>query len=324
MSSSSESHAPSSTKAYIYVALTTLLFSSMEISLKSISGHFHPLQLNVLRFAIGGVFLLPFALRAMRKRGATLDRSDIGYFALSGFACVVASMSLYQFSIEHAKAGIVAILFSCNPVFVIPLAAIFLKERIRGFTIASMLASLAGMAAIVNPAGGGTGEGTSGLGIGLSLGSALIFAAYGVMGKGRSRRLGGFANTSFSFIAGSAELLVLILISRIPSIASALKAGGLGLFADIPLFTGFEPRILPLFAYICLGVTGLGYAFYFLAIEASSAQTASLVFYIKPALAPLLALAILGESIAPSTIVGIVLIAAGSCISVLGARAQKA
>jgi len=103
-------------------------------------------------------------------------------------------------------------------------------------------------------------------------------------------------------------------------ILSSLKAAGLGAFAEVPIFKGLDLGVLPLFAYISLFVTGIGYASYFLAIEASSASTASLVFYIKPALAPLLALAILGESIAPATIAGIALVAVGSTISFLGAR----
>lgn len=40
----------------------------------------------------------------------------------------------------------------------------------------------------------------------------------------------------------------------------------------------------------------LGYSFYFLAIEETSVSLAAIVFYAKPALAPLLALLVLGES----------------------------
>ena len=306
-------------RGYAYIAATTLLFSSMEIALKTVSGRFNALQLNFLRFMIGGLFLLPFALASLKRRGTAIRRRDWGFFALSGLACVVVSMTLYQVAIQYCKASIVAVLFSCNPVFVIPLAAIFLKERIRGFTIASMALSVAGMICIMNP----LHMSASALGIALTLGSAAVFAIYGVMGKTRSSSFGGLATTSFSFIIGSAELLVLILASRLPAVAAALRASGLGAFADIPLLAGLDLGVLPLFAYISLCVTGIGYAAYFMAIEETSAATASLVFYIKPALAPVLALAILGESIAPSTIAGIVLIAIGSAISFAGPRSAR-
>jgi drug/metabolite transporter (DMT)-like permease len=140
------------------------------------------------------------------------------------------------------------------------------------------------------------------------------------MGKTRSRSFGGLATTAFSFIIGSAELLVLIVASWLPAVAGALRNAGLGSFADIPILSGLDLGIVPVFAYISLCVTGIGYAAYFMAIEETSAATASLVFYIKPALAPVLALVILGESIAPSTIAGIALIVVGSTISFFGSR----
>jgi drug/metabolite transporter (DMT)-like permease len=310
-------------RGYAYIAFATALFSSMEIALKTVAGRFGALQLNFLRFLIGGLFLLPFAFRSLKKRGVALRADDLGFFALSGFICVALSMTLYQLAIQYCKASIVAVLFSCNPVFMIPLAALFLKERIRGFTIASLAASVAGMVSIMNPFGIGADPGASsdlGTGIALTLGSAAVFAVYGVMGKARGGRMGGLASTAFSFLFGSAELLVLIALSHEPRIGGALRDIGLGAFAEIPIAAGLDLGVLPVFAYISLCVTGIGYAAYFMAIEASSAATASIVFYIKPALAPILAFAILGESIAPTTIAGIVLIATGSAIAFAGAR----
>jgi drug/metabolite transporter (DMT)-like permease len=291
----------------------------MEIALKTVAGQFNALQLNFLRFLIGGLFLLPFALRSLRKRHSWIRRCDMGFFALSGLTCVVTSMTLYQLAIQSCKASIVAILFSCNPVVVIPLAAIFLKERIRGFTIATMILSVAGMVCIMNP----FNMSASPAGICLTLGSAVVFAAYAVMGKTKSVAFGGLTTTAFSFIIGSGELFVLILASRIQAVAGMLRAAGFGNFADIPLFAGLDLRVLPVFAYISLCVTGIGYASYFMAIEESSSATASLVFYIKPALAPILAFLVLGESIAASTLAGIVLITLGSAISFAGSRRVK-
>jgi len=62
-------------------------------------------------------------------------------------------------------------------------------------------------------------------------------------------------------------------------------------------------------------VTGLGYSFYILAMEETSASTTSIVFFIKPALAPILALIILKEAIALNTIIGISLIVIGCVIN---------
>ena len=57
-------------RGYLYIAVTTLLFSSMEVALKLISGQFNPIQLNFSRFLVGGLVLIPFAVRELKKRGA--------------------------------------------------------------------------------------------------------------------------------------------------------------------------------------------------------------------------------------------------------------
>jgi drug/metabolite transporter (DMT)-like permease len=302
-------------KGYIFIASTTLLFSSMEVALKSMAGRFDPIQLTLLRFAVGGLFLLPFALRGMRSREVRVTARDLGFFAIMGFVCVVVSMTLYQMAIGLVEASIVAILFSCNPVFVIPLAALVLKEKVRGLTILSLVLSVAGMLAIANPfhIGGGAA------GAALTILSAAVFALYTVLGKTRSR-IGGLATTSLSFILGSLELLALVLVSRIPAVAAWLGRAGFAAFAFVPLLKGLDLSTLPVFLYVGFGVTGLGYAFYFLAIEETSAATAAVVFYIKPALAPVLALLFLGESITPNTLLGMALVVAGSAFAFAGNR----
>ena len=72
-------------RGYLYIAVTTLLFSSMEVALKLISGQFNPIQLNFSRFIVGGLVLIPFAVRELKKRGRKLDGKALGSFALLAF-----------------------------------------------------------------------------------------------------------------------------------------------------------------------------------------------------------------------------------------------
>jgi len=302
-------------RGYLYIALAAFLFSTMEIALKLYSLGLNPIQLNLLRFSVGALVLLLPSIRSLRKRGARLGGSDIAFFALTGFLCVVVSMTLYQLAVIQGRASLVAVLFSCNPVFVIPLAALFLGERLTGKTLLSLAASLAGMALIAVPLFAGSGG--DGQAMVFALLSAFVFALYGVVGKSRTSRYGGLALTCLSFIMGCLELLVLVAISHIAPVASALRAAGLSVFAAIPIFRGFSLSGLPGFLYIAVFVTGLGYAFHFLGIDTMGATKGSFVFFIKPALAPLLALAILGEALSPAMIGGILLILAGSGVALI-------
>ena len=114
-------------KGYIYIGISTILFSSMEIVLKIVSSDFNPIQLTLSRFLIGGLILLPLSLKSLKTKEITLDRNDIKSFALLGFICVVISMIFYQLAVIYTKASVVGVIFSCNPVFVMLFAFIFLK-----------------------------------------------------------------------------------------------------------------------------------------------------------------------------------------------------
>lgn len=306
-------------KAYVYIGLTVIFFSSMEVALKLSSLGFHAIQMNFIRFFIGSLVLLPLGLRSLRRRSVRLTKRDWGFFALTGFVGVVVSMTLYQLAVGSAKASIVAILFSCNPVFVIPFAYFMLGEPIHRTTVVSMLLSVAGILCIMNPLHMSAGA----AGIALTLLSAVAFALYGVIGKKRTARYGGLALTAFSFLAGSVEMLALILLTEIPPVAAALSRAGLGQFAAIPVLRGLSLACLPALLYVGVCVTGLGYAFYFMAMEETSAATASTVFFIKPALAPLIALAVLGEPITGNMLVGIGLVIGGSLVKFIRSKAGE-
>lgn len=308
-------------KGYLYIILSTILFSTMEISLKLVSGKFNPIQLTFIRFFIGGIILLPLAISNIKKRKISIDGKSFGFFAISGFICVVVSMVLFQLAILNGKASVVAILFSCNPIFVIPLAYVMLKESVYKDTIASMIISMIGIMFIMNP----FNMGGSVKGIILTLLSAVTFALYGVVGKRKSSEYGGIVLSSLSFIMGSFEMLILIMISKISFISSFFDKMGLKIFSNIPILQGISLSTIPSLIYIGIFVTGLGYTFYFMAMEETSASTASLVFYIKPALAPILALIILKEAITSNMIIGIGLIIAGSFITfVFNSKRNKA
>ncbi|TGA99031.1 hypothetical protein E4665_06880 [Sporolactobacillus shoreae] len=298
-------------KGYIYIAFSTLFFSTMEIAIKLVASDFNPIQLNFIRFLIGSIILAPLAIRHLKGSGFSFNRSSILYFLFSGFMCVVVSMTFFQLAIVYAKAATVAILFSCNAVFVIPFAHFFLKEKLTKLSLLSLVVSVAGMIFIVNPE-----NLTNVTGITLSLVAAVTFALYGIVGRKGSLKFGfdGIVQSSFSFLTGSLELLVLIFITKIGPVAAWLKSVGLVDFSNIPVLQNVSWGTAPILIYLGVFVTGLGFSFYFLAMEATSASTASLVFFIKPALAPVLALFILGEAITPNVLYGILLILGGSCI----------
>lgn len=300
-------------KGYLYIAITTILFSTMEIMLKSISDTFNPIQLTFERFFIGGLILLPFALKSIKSKELSLDKNDIKQFLFLGFMCVVVSMIFYQLAVTHTKASVVAVIFSCNPVFVMLFAYLFLNEKIHSHNITSLILEIIGIIIIINP----LSIKLSPIGITLTILAALTFALYGVLGKKSTRKFGGEIVTCFSFIFGSMEMLILILLGHIPSLSSLLTSFNMGDFANVPLFTGYSMNNIFQVIYVYIFVTGLGYASYFKAMEETSANTTSLVFFFKPVLSPILAFLFIKEIIPINMIIGILFIVVGSIFTIV-------
>ena len=123
--------------------------------------------------------------------------------------------------------------------------------------------------------------------------------------------------TCGSFLFGSVELLVLLLLGHTGPVSSFYGAVGLDMFQDVPLLQGINLQSLPYLLFIGIVSTGLGYVFHMFAIEKTSATHGSLVFFFKPILAPLVALAVLGEAITGPMVLGIVFFLAGSLMGIL-------
>lgn len=300
-------------RGYLFIALATLFFSTMEIALKEVAGQFNPVQLNLTRFLIGGLVLVPFARRMLHKRHERLNAVSLLKLAALGFLGIVVSMTLYQLAVEHTNASVVAVLFSCNPVFVLMFAGLILHTAIRRqHTIALVLECL-GILVLINPLN--TSIGTAG--IAFTLLSTATFALYAVLGTRLCARFSGVVVTCGSFLFASLEMAGMVALSRLEPVAGFLGTLGLDLFVHIPLFSGYTPFSALMMLYICIGVTGAGFAFYFMAMEATSPITASLVFFFKPALAPVFALIFLREPIPFNMVIGILFILVGSLVSLI-------
>lgn len=207
-------------RGYIFIFLATVFFSSMEVALKTVAHDFNPMQLNCTRFLVGGLLLIPFALRGLRQHGARVTAAAWKGFAWLGFVGLVVSMMFYQMSILYAPASVVSVLFSCNPVLVLAFAYLILRADIRPQHITALVMEVAAALIIIDP----LHTTLDPVGITLVLLSAATFALYAVLGKKQCTQYSGVAVTCFSCLAASAEMIVLMLISHIPAVADALQA----------------------------------------------------------------------------------------------------
>jgi drug/metabolite transporter (DMT)-like permease len=281
-------------RKHVWILFTALAFGTMEIALKKGGCAFNPLQLTFLRFAIGGLFLAPFAWADRRRRVAAgeapLSRGDIAYCAMLGLVGIVGSMTLFQLSVQHSNANLAAVLISINPVFTMVFAHFVAGERFTARKALVLAVCLAGLALVAAP--WKLADGNSARGILYGLGASVAFGLYTALSRRRIARVGGMAVNTLSFLIGS-----------------ALELGVLLLRGD-PVLAGIDRGSIGLLAYVSLVVTGFGYYSFMRAVEEAGASSASYAFFIKPPVAMVLAWLVLGEAITWNIVLGIVLIVA--------------
>ena len=90
----------------------------MEVACKVGGASLDPFQLTFLRFAIGGLVLLPFAIVEMRRRKVRISGKDLLQLAGVGTLGIPISMVLFQMSIMSSNASTVSVLICTSPFFV--------------------------------------------------------------------------------------------------------------------------------------------------------------------------------------------------------------
>lgn len=300
-------------RGYGYIAIAVVMFTSFEVVLKFIAGQINPVQLTLCRFSIGFLFLLPVALHTLRKREQRLDRGSMAYFALLGLIGIALCMPILQLAVLYTSSSMAAVIFSCNPVFVTVLAFLILQEPIKRRHIAALVLEVLGIVVIISP----WNTRLNMTGVALVLLSTLLFSLYGVMGKRKVEQFGSAVVTCFSFLFGSLIVLVFILLTHIPAAAEVFRSAGLESFAEIPILAGYTLENLPYVLYVSVGVAGIGFLTYFMAMEHQPASVVSLVYFFKPALAPALAWAVHREEVSLNMLAGVVLIVLGSLCAII-------
>lgn len=288
-------------KVYFFVVLTAFLFGTMEVALKLAGSEMDSFQLTFLRFMIGGLLLLPFAIVEMRKNHVRLVLKDFAYLLYVGILGIPLSMLFFQLGVMHSNAATASVLISINPLFTMLFAHFMTDEKLKKNNVIVLLFGLLGILFMIKP--WDMQEGNTVLGIVLMLLAALFFGLYTVAGKISVQKMGIMAQTSISFILGSLVLLVVML------------------FMGRPVIDGIAEN-WAIVGYISIFVTGLGYFSYFTAIRLSDATTGSIAFFLKPAIAPFMAVIFLNESILWNTYVGIILILIGSWLNIRGKRKE--
>ncbi|MCK9309826.1 MAG: DMT family transporter [Candidatus Cloacimonetes bacterium] len=279
-------------RSHLFCLIAIIIWSTLEVTGKLVGIGIDPYTLTAWRFVIGGMILLPFALRQVRKDKLQISRSSILHIGSLGILNVCVSMLLLQLSIFYGKASLTAVIVSMNPLFVTGFAMVLIKEKLNRIQLLSLGLGLLGLLLIVFSERDFANSSYLNLPVGVifAIMASLTFGLWTVLTKSAIVRYGNVFTNALSFLVGGIILMLINLIIGKPAAFS------------------FSMRNLLLVSYLGLFITGVAYLLYFDAMKAISASVASAYFFLKPALATLLAFFILKETLSMGQLVGITLI----------------
>jgi len=261
----------------LYVALSASSFGAMAIFARYAYGSgAEVVAVLFLRFLIAA--LLMTAVMIVTRRRWPAGRNLAILAAMGGIGYVGQSFTFFS-ALNHASAGLVALLLYLYPFLVTLLGAVFLRQRLTAPRLCAVLAALAGTALTI-----GGGIGGEPLGIVLGMSAALIYSVYIVVGSRVMACEAPLAAATVVMIAAAAVFGVLAATT-----APAWPQGAAGWTAV--LLIAVVSTVIAMVAFFA-GMQKLG------AADAATLST------LEPVVTFVLAAIFLGEKIQPNQVLG--------------------
>lgn len=272
------------------IAMWGVSFVATKAALAEVS----PITLIFTRFALGLVVLL--LILTIRREPLILPRNSWPMLVLMGFVGIFIHQMLQAHALTVTTAVRTGWLIGLTPIWSAVLAAVFLREN---FDFRKTLGLFLGaIGAIVVISRGDISarifalpETRADL---LILVSTVTWAVYTILGQSTLKHLGSARTTTATIFAGWAMM--------------------------IPFFVGrtgwkeyqhLSSTTIAAIIFLGVGCSGLGYLFWYAALERLEASQVAAFLYLEPMITLLAAVVLLGESVAPTTIVGGIMVLLG-------------
>ena len=293
-------------RGIVSLLLAVVLFSTIEVASKlmqsggGVAGQY-PFWLAALRFVITGIVLAYPAWVQLRSKNISLTRHDVLVLSGLGVLGVTLMSSLYHLAITFLPANIAALVFCCNPVFVVLFAPLVLPEKITARKLLAVAICLGGIAVLAVD----RSDGISLIGLLLMLVACIIFALYTVLFKKVTPRYGALPVTAFAGLIGGFLIVPFAVKFEGVPFASYAMADWVGII------------------YLALIGTALAYFLLVYGISHVEASIGSMTFFLKPFLAALFAWIILGEKLTLPMLIAGALILIGMTVALVYFPSKK-
>lgn len=248
-----------------------------------------PIWYACFRYWIAAMCL--FVLLAFRREGALPPRADWSVVAVSGVCQMAGYSALTAVALTVLPPGRASVLAFSTPVWVVPLAAFWLRERATAVALVGTGLGLVGVLAIAAPSVQIDGT-VQVVAYGMLLAAAVLWAISIVVVRAHRFTSGALALAPWQALVAASLLLPIAFVAE--GAPRPVDISGAATLA-------FVGPVATAFAYWAVVETGRHF----------SARTLSMALLATPPVGILLSALTLGETIGPSLIVGAALIAAG-------------
>ncbi len=292
MSVNSETRAAPSADWLVFIALGFFWGSSYLFIKIGVEAGLTPFTLVTLRLLVG-LLLLGAVVLAAREALPRVPRT-YGHLIVMAFFSVALPFTLITVAEQRVDSALAATLTAPVPIFVIPIAAVMLRERITLNKIFGVIVGLLGVAVLMSfdPSQIGSTDLTPQLAL---VGAAASYAFGGVYAR--------------RFVHGQKPMITSFLLVLFAMLMSA----GAALITESPLAQIGSLGGEALFSVVWLGVfgSGLAYLAFYRLLNAWGPTRTSLVAYTLPIWGIALGFLVLGEAITSGLVVGTALVIAG-------------
>jgi drug/metabolite transporter (DMT)-like permease len=286
----------------LFIALGFFWGSSYLFIKIGVDAGLAPFTLVTLRLLVGAALLATVVLVARER--LPRDLRTYGHLAVLGLFSVALPFVLITVAEQHVDSALAAVLTAPVPLFVIPIAAVLLRERITVAKVAGVVVGVVGVAVLMgfDPSTIGRTDLTPQL---ILVGAALSYALGGVYAR--------------RFLHGLRPMIPALL-----QVTFAMVMVAIGAFAfENPLANLRSLSMEVIVAVLWLGIfgSGLAYLVFFRLLNAWGPTRTSLVAYTLPIWGIALGAIVLNERIQPGLILGTALVICG--IAFVNVRPQS-
>lgn len=280
-------------RAYLALALICIIWGTTYTAIKYAIHDFPPFMLVFIRQTAAGLLLLALAYSSGKIKMP--ERRYIGLQALTGLATITGGNGFVTWGMQYVSSGLAAIIGSLTPVVVVLLSLAWHgKERIHGRMIFGVLLGFGGLALIFREGWQDFIRPEFRWGIAGCFASCFTWSLGTVMAK-----------------QWNAPGVSPLLNAGLQITAGGLGGGVLSFFFDNTHTIHHTTQAWMSVAYLALVGSALAFTLYMFALKHLSATVSSLYTYINPVVAIFLGWALLGESLTPWEIAGMLITIVG-------------